>query len=101
MATSQPLHPFYPLDAILDGYVQNTWGLGGILLVFGIGCLAVMVTTSIVTRAFSPSMRESDQACVMWFVVCMAISVCLLRLHALIVRNSRHDPPHRGRLLFL
>jgi len=74
-----PAHPFYPLDIIFEGYVPNTWGLIGILVVFGAACLAVMFSTFTLVRAFSPSMRKSDQACVNWFVVCeFALLACRL-----------------------
>jgi len=65
-----PSHPFYPLELVMENYVQNTWTITGILVVFFVACAAVMFTTHQVIRAFSPDMRKSDHACMLWFVVC-------------------------------
>jgi len=69
-----PLHPFYPLDLVFENYVHNTWTITGILGVFFVACGAVMFTTHQLIRAFSPNMRKSDHACMLWFIVCTSHS---------------------------
>ena len=62
-------HPFYPIDSILHGYVENDWKVGEIFGVFGGSLAALAATTFAIVRGILPELSVRDLAVVIWFVL--------------------------------
>lgn len=68
-----PLHPYYPLEAEIIGYLApsfNTFELCGI---FASGCAVIFALTYVFTTKIRPNVSFGDLTTVMWFVLCGCI----------------------------
>ncbi|EPE26087.1 EBDP4 [Glarea lozoyensis ATCC 20868] len=67
-----PLHPFYPLGALLSGteFVPNTFGTLELVAVFGIGCFVILGSALLIALRVNPKLNYADRLLVMWFVLC-------------------------------
>ena len=67
-----PSHPFYPLEANIVGYLANEWSVPKLLGVFFAGCGVELAITLMIINRFNPTLKNSDKAALMWFVICKA-----------------------------
>jgi cholestenol Delta-isomerase len=75
MSTAQPiaaLHPYYPPGIRLSGerFVANDWDVVTLILAFAGGWALIAAATLGVVRKVNPGLKGSDQALVLWFVLC-------------------------------
>jgi cholestenol delta-isomerase len=69
----QPLHPYYPLEAEIVGYLANEWNTVQLCSMFASGCAVIFVLTYTITTRVRPNVSVGDLATVMWFVLCGCI----------------------------
>jgi cholestenol delta-isomerase len=67
---STPLHPYYPLEAEVVGYLANEWNTFELCALFAAGCSVIFTATYLVTKRLRPQVSMSDLITVMWFVLC-------------------------------
>ena len=66
----EPLHPYYPLEVEIVGYLANEYDVPTLLASFAGGCVLIFaVTLAIVTRLHS-GLRGADKATILWFTLC-------------------------------
>ena len=70
LAQDAPLHPFYPLEANIVGYLANEWSVPKLLGVFFAGCAVELAITLLIVNRFNPTLKKGDKAALLWFVVC-------------------------------
>ncbi|TKA26608.1 hypothetical protein B0A50_04716 [Salinomyces thailandicus] len=73
MAQNLLPHPYYPLDAYIDGYAANEWSVPALLSVFFGACLALFTTTYFVARRLNTHLTPGELTTTMWFVLSGAI----------------------------
>jgi cholestenol delta-isomerase len=71
--SAEPLHPYYPIDATVVGFVANDWNTLELCTVFAAGCAVIFIITYNIVRRLRPQVSGSDLATVMWFVLCGCI----------------------------
>jgi cholestenol delta-isomerase len=64
------LHPYYPVDVEIPGYLANEWSLTTLLAVFGSACAFVLASAWLVARAAQPDLSRSEVLTVLWFALC-------------------------------
>ncbi|KAF2010830.1 EBDP4, emopamil-binding protein [Aaosphaeria arxii CBS 175.79] len=69
-ASAIPLHPYWPLEAEIVGYLANEWNTLQLCSMFAAGCSVIFAITYIVTTKLRPNVSISDLSIVMWFVLC-------------------------------
>ncbi|OOF95456.1 hypothetical protein ASPCADRAFT_130935 [Aspergillus carbonarius ITEM 5010] len=69
MDSTTSLHPYYPLDAQIDGYVPNEASLLSILTTAGVGATALLGATFTLVTVIRPSLRNADRLAILWFVL--------------------------------
>ncbi|KAF2749403.1 EBDP4, emopamil-binding protein [Sporormia fimetaria CBS 119925] len=67
---STPVHPYYPIEAEIVGYLANEWDTLTLLFAFAGGCTAIFSVTYMIVKRLRPNVSYSDLATVMWFVLC-------------------------------
>ena len=75
MSTAEAIaasHPFYPPGIRLSGdrFVANDWDVVTLILAFAGGWALIASVTLGVVRKVNPRLRGTDQALVLWFVLC-------------------------------
>lgn len=73
-ASKIPLHPYYPLELELVGYLPNKWDTLTILAMFSAGCAGIFAVTYLITTRIRPQMSNADLSTIMWFVLCTQFS---------------------------
>lgn len=69
-STSPPaLHPYYPLEVEIIGYLANEWSVITLLSIFAAGIAALLGVTRIVAKKIQPSIADTELLCVMWFIL--------------------------------
>ena len=65
-------HPYYPPGIRLSGetFVANNWDVVTLILAFAGGWALIAGATLGVVRKVNPRLKGSDQALVLWFVLC-------------------------------
>jgi cholestenol delta-isomerase len=66
-----PSHPYYPLDAAIEGYVPNHTPVLELLLSASGACFLLLSTTFAFIRYVRPTLRTADRIAILWFVLCM------------------------------
>ncbi|KAF2119988.1 3-beta-hydroxysteroid-Delta(8),Delta(7)-isomerase [Lophiotrema nucula] len=66
----QQLHPYYPIEAEIVGYIANRWNTLELLLMFGSGCAGIFGITFAVVKKLRPNGSTGDLLTVLWFVLC-------------------------------
>jgi cholestenol delta-isomerase len=66
-------HPYYPLAAIINPYLENEWHFTTLLAVFASGCTAIFTATTLLVRRVRPGLPTSELLTVLWFVLCGCI----------------------------
>ncbi|KAF1986741.1 Emopamil-binding protein [Aulographum hederae CBS 113979] len=69
-AISESLHPYYPLNVEIVGYLANEWTVPILLSLFATGCTAIFGATFISVKILRPGIPLSgDLLTIMWFVL--------------------------------
>ena len=69
-AAAAPLHPYYPLEAEIVGYLANDYSVTKLLTCFGSGVAVIFALTLMVVRRVGPRLSWGDKGTVLWFVLC-------------------------------
>lgn len=67
------VHPYYPLEAEIVGYLANQWSTVKLLAVFGSGVAAIFSCTYAMVKRTRPTASRADYAAILWFVLCGCI----------------------------
>lgn len=70
VSLAAPLHPYYPLEVEIVGYLTNDWHFLTLIEVFAAVCLVVFGVTYVVAKKVNPSIGMRELWIVMWFVLC-------------------------------
>lgn len=65
------LHPYYPIDLEIAGYLANEWDTLTLVSIFATGCTAIFLVTYLLVMKVQPKISSSDLWTIMWFVLCM------------------------------
>ncbi|OJD34577.1 ebp domain-containing protein [Diplodia corticola] len=81
-----PLHPYYPLEVEIAGYLANEYTMVQLLASFAAGCAIVFMVTFLVAKKIRPTLRGSEILQILW------------RLHTLLLRrqDTRRDSLSRA-----
>jgi cholestenol delta-isomerase len=65
-------HPYYPPGVLLSGgvFVANDWDVVKLISAFIGGWAVIAAVTLGVVRTVNPKLKSTDQALVLWFVLC-------------------------------
>ena len=64
------VHPFYPSEVEIVGYLANQWSVPILLGIFAGGTLSILSVTLAFVKRFNKNVQSSDQAAILWFVLC-------------------------------
>jgi hypothetical protein len=66
------LHPYYPNGSLLSGgiFIANDWDVATLILAFAAASALILAVTLVVVRKANANLKASDQALVVWFVLC-------------------------------
>ena len=67
---AMPLHPFYPVDLQMPGYMANTKEALELLVSLMSGLLVILSAIWLSTSRLSPRLLISDKLTIMWFALC-------------------------------
>ena len=65
----QALHPFYPLEANIVGYLANRWSVWTLLGIFAGGWVVILGITLALVRSHNPTLPSREKATILWFVL--------------------------------
>ncbi|KAF2641934.1 EBDP4, emopamil-binding protein [Massarina eburnea CBS 473.64] len=65
-----PVHPYYPVEAVVVDYVANKWNTFELCSLFASGCAVIFVITFALVKKVRPNVSASDLSVIMWFVLC-------------------------------
>lgn len=72
-----PPHPYYPLGAVIAGYVAPTLSTPEILAIFTVTCVSILVPTWLYINYTRPDLPRGHIAVALWFVLCGCIHLGL------------------------
>ena len=84
----QALHPFYPLEANIVGYLANQWSVTTLLRIFAGGWVVILGATFALLRRHNPGLPSRDKATILWFVLSKCAGVyepCALLMSSLLI----------------
>ncbi|KAI9840230.1 MAG: hypothetical protein M1838_004151 [Thelocarpon superellum] len=64
------VHPYHPLGIEIVGYLANEYSVPRLLTLFAVGCAVILGGTLGVMRRAHPTLAGTEQAAVLWFVLC-------------------------------
>lgn len=67
--TAIPLHPYYPLEVEIIGYLANEWSVPLLLGIFTALLVALLGATRVIAKMVQPHIQDTELLCVMWFVM--------------------------------
>ncbi|OAL04719.1 Emopamil-binding protein [Phaeosphaeriaceae sp. SRC1lsM3a] len=67
------VHPYYPIEAQIVGYLANKWNTLELLTMFASGCAVIFGVTYVLVKKVRPTLSSGDLATIMWFVLCGCI----------------------------
>ena len=68
---SPTIHPFFPPEANIVGYLANDYSIIQLLSAFATGCVVLLGGTLLLTRQRVIRLSGKDEAVLIWFVLCM------------------------------
>ncbi|KAF2792489.1 EBDP4, emopamil-binding protein [Melanomma pulvis-pyrius CBS 109.77] len=68
-----PLHPYYPIEAEIIGYLANEWNTLELCSMFAAGCTVIFAFTYVVVTRLRPNVSVSELITVLWFTLCGCI----------------------------
>ncbi|GKZ30685.1 hypothetical protein AbraIFM66950_009934 [Aspergillus brasiliensis] len=69
MDSKAPLHPYYPLNAQIDGYAPNEASLLSILSTASVGAAALLGIILTLTGKLRPTLTKADRLAILWFAL--------------------------------
>jgi len=75
LAQSATQHPYYPLDASINGYAANEWSVPALLSVFFGACSILFSSTYLIAKKINATLSTGELMTIMWFVLSGAIHV--------------------------
>lgn len=66
-----PLHPYYPIEAEIVGYLANEWNTLELVSMFAAGCAGIFIMTYFTIKSVRPNVSKGDLVTMLWFVLCM------------------------------
>ncbi|GKZ41233.1 hypothetical protein AbraIFM66951_008631 [Aspergillus brasiliensis] len=69
MDSKAPLHPYYPLNAQIDGYAPNEASLLSILSTASVGAAALLGIILTLTSRLRPTLTKADRLAILWFAL--------------------------------
>ncbi|KAI9802116.1 MAG: hypothetical protein M1833_002037 [Piccolia ochrophora] len=63
------LHPYYPLEAEIVGYLANDYTVPQLLLTFAGACVVIFALTSVLVKRVNPRLARGDELVALWFVL--------------------------------
>jgi cholestenol delta-isomerase len=70
VSLAEPLHPYYPLEVEIIGYLANDWHFLTLIAIFAGVCVVVFGITYVVAHWVNPKVGRGELGIVMWFVLC-------------------------------
>lgn len=70
-AINVTVHPYYPIDLEIVGYLANEWDTLTLVSIFAAGCTAIFLVTYLLVMRVQPKISSGDLWTIMWFVLCM------------------------------
>ncbi|KAH7406723.1 Emopamil binding protein-domain-containing protein [Phaeosphaeria sp. MPI-PUGE-AT-0046c] len=67
------IHPYYPIEAQIVGYLANQWNTFELVSMFAAGCAVIFGITFVLVKKVRPTLSNGDLAAIMWFVLCGCI----------------------------
>jgi hypothetical protein len=67
------IHPYFPVEAQITGYLANKWNTLELLTMFVAGVSAIFGVTYVVVKRIRPTLSTGDLSTIMWFVMCGCI----------------------------
>src|ERR1700761_6579616 len=67
---ASPLHPYYPTEIEIVGYLANTMSVPMLLASFAGGCAVIFSITYLIVKRVRPSTSNGELATILWFVLC-------------------------------
>ena len=55
-----PVHPYYPIEAKIVGYLANEWNTLELCSMFAAGCAVIFSVTYVIVKRVRPSTSTSD-----------------------------------------
>jgi len=71
-----PLHPFYPLEVEIAGYLVNTYSVPILLALFAAWMGVILYATRHVVKRFQPDMIPTERLTIMWFMLSKLAHLC-------------------------
>lgn len=68
--TNTSIHPYYPVNAVIDGYVVNSLPTVALVSSFALGCAIILSSTYMLVRQSRPNLQRGDMAALLWFTLC-------------------------------
>ncbi|KAF2874003.1 Emopamil binding protein-domain-containing protein [Massariosphaeria phaeospora] len=72
-APQPPLHPYYPIEVEIVGYLANEWNTVELCAMFAAGCAVIFSITYVIVKRLRPRMSTGDLFTILWFVLCGCI----------------------------
>ena len=67
--TKVAVHPFYPIEANIVGYLANEWSVPTLLGIFAGGWVVILGATLAMVRRHNPALPGREKAAILWFVL--------------------------------
>lgn len=70
----ESLHPYYPVDAHINGYVANENPVPRVLATASTGCTITLGTVLAAVSYTRPALSKADRLAILWFFFCMGLT---------------------------
>ncbi|KAJ5081480.1 hypothetical protein NUU61_009744 [Penicillium alfredii] len=84
-----PVHPYYPLNLEIGGYLANEWKSWDLVSIFVTGCTIIFLASYLLVMRVQPKISTNDLLTLKWFALCGCIH---LFFEGYYVYNFRHMP---------
>jgi cholestenol delta-isomerase len=69
-SAAAPLHPYYPPETEIFGYLANEYSVAKLLTLFGAGVAGIFAVALVVMGRAGPRLGAGERMVVLWFVLC-------------------------------
>jgi len=77
--TKVAVHPFYPIEANIVGYLANKWSVPTLLGIFAGGWVVILGATLAMVRRHNPTLPGREKATILWFVLSESTTLSMMR----------------------